>query len=130
MLFVSLRDLQWRRRRFLIGVFAAGLVFALAVVLTGISASFVNEVSRTINAFHADEWVVSTKATGPFTSTTLLPDIVLAAAAAQPGVERRRRCSSPRFTVKGAPSAIRRSSVVVPGSAAVPKVAAGRAIAT
>jgi putative ABC transport system permease protein len=54
-LFVSLRDLQWRRRRFLIGIVATGLVFALAVVLTGISQSFINEVTRTTKAFQADQ---------------------------------------------------------------------------
>ena len=70
MLFVSLRDLEWRRRRFLIGVFATGLVFALAIVITGINESFVNEVARTVKVFKADEWIVSQKATGPFTSTS------------------------------------------------------------
>jgi putative ABC transport system permease protein len=72
-LFVSLRDLQWRRRRFLIGVLATGLVFALALVITGISASFHNEVGRAVDAFGADEWVVSAKATGPFTTPVLFP---------------------------------------------------------
>ena len=38
---------------------AAGLVFALALVITGISQSFHNEVWRTINAIDADEWIVS-----------------------------------------------------------------------
>ena len=59
MLFVSLRDLQWRLRRFIIGVLATGLVFAIALLLSGIDASFQNEAKRAINAFGADEWVVS-----------------------------------------------------------------------
>jgi putative ABC transport system permease protein len=79
MLFVSIRDLQWRLRRFMIGVLATGLVFALALLISGISASFHNEVNRTVDAFKADSWVVSEKATGPFTTPVLFPQ----AAAAQ-----------------------------------------------
>jgi putative ABC transport system permease protein len=86
-LFVSFRDLQWRRRRFLIGVCATGLVFALAVVLTGISQSFINETSRTAKAFNADQWIVSDKALGPFTSTTMLPLHLLDAVRRDPGVQ-------------------------------------------
>jgi putative ABC transport system permease protein len=85
-LFVSLRDLQWRRRRFLIGIFATGLVFALAVVLSGITQSFINETSRTAKAFDADAWIVSEKALGPFTATTMVPLSLLDAVRSDPGV--------------------------------------------
>lgn len=128
MLFVSLRDLQWRRRRFLIGVFATGLVFAVAVVLSGISASFVNEVGRTVKAFGGDEWVVSSKATGPFTSTTLLPMSVGTELEHASGV----RAVSPvlvsRNNLRG--KELRDTGIIgiVPGSAAVPKITAGRTI--
>jgi putative ABC transport system permease protein len=127
-LFVSLRDLQWRRRRFLIGVVAAGLVFALAVILTGISASFVNEVSRTINAFHADQWVVSDKATGPFTSSTLLPDNVLAQLQHAPDVQSASPVLITRFTVKDSKERDTGIIGIVPGSPAAPKVASGRSL--
>jgi|KBSSwiStaDraftv2_1062776.scaffolds.fasta_scaffold308802_1 CRP-like cAMP-binding protein len=36
---VSLRDLRWRRRRFAIAIVATGLVFALALVITGIRSA-------------------------------------------------------------------------------------------
>ena len=72
-LFVSLRDLQWRRRRFLIGVLATGLVFALTVVMSGVNASFHNEINRTVNAFAADKWIVPADVSGPFTSTARVP---------------------------------------------------------
>jgi len=72
-LFVSLRDLQWRRRRFLIGVLAAGLVFALTLLMSGVSASFGNEIKHTVAAFHVDEWIVPAGVSGPFTSTRLFP---------------------------------------------------------
>src|SRR5437879_3797156 len=100
MLFVSLRDLQWRRRRFFIGVCAAGLVFALALVITGISQSFHNEVWRTINAIDADAWVVPQKASGPFTATTLLPSSYAADLARQPGVEKAAPVLLLRFSVQ------------------------------
>jgi len=99
-LFVSLRDLQWRRRRFLIGVLATGLVFALALVITGISGSFNNEVSRTVHEFHADAWVVSEKASGPFTSTTLLPASLEANVRAQAGVRDAAAVLITRFSVQ------------------------------
>jgi putative ABC transport system permease protein len=129
-LFVSLRDLQWRRRRFLIGVVATGLVFALAVVLTGISQSFINEVTRTTKAFQADQWIVSEKALGPFTATTMLPAQVADEVRKDPGV----RAASPvlitRFPVQG--NSLRDSGVigVVPHGLGVPKVVDGRTIET
>jgi putative ABC transport system permease protein len=73
-LFVSLRDLQWRLRRFLIGVAATGLVFAIALLISGIDAGFQNEARRAVESFHADEWVVSKQAEGPFTSSNLVQD--------------------------------------------------------
>ena len=126
MLFVSLRDLQWRRRRFLIGVLATGLVFALALLITGISASFHNEVSRAIDAFGADEWVVSQRAAGPFTTPVFFPQSLAAqVASSNPGVE-----SAPiviaRFTVR--PSRVRDLNVVgvPPGAIGWPRLSDGR----
>jgi len=85
-LFVSLRDLQWRRRRFLIGVLAAGLVFALTVIMSGVSASFHNEIRRAVGAFHVDQWVVPNSVSGPFTSTQVFPESEASKVSALPGV--------------------------------------------
>lgn len=68
MLLISLRDLEWRRRRFAIAVAAAGLVLALALLLAGVKASFDNEIERTIDSFGADRWLVAEGAVGPFTA--------------------------------------------------------------
>ena len=87
MLFVSLRDLQWRRRRFLIGVLATGLVFALTVVMSGVNASFHNEIGRIVDAFHVDRWIVPSDMSGPFTSTRVFPASEADQIAKQPGVE-------------------------------------------
>ena len=62
---ISVRDLTWRRRRFAIAIAATGLVFALALLLSGISASFDNEIDRTTASFGADRWFVPAGNFGP-----------------------------------------------------------------
>ena len=100
MLFVSLRDLQWRRRRFLIGVLATGLVFALTVVMSGVDASFHNEINRVVNSFSADKWVVPEDVSGPFTSTSVFAQDEVNKIRAQPGVEAAEPVAFFRATVK------------------------------
>src|SRR5689334_21310560 len=85
---IGFRDLQWRRRRFAIAVVSTALLFAVSLLLSGISASFHNEVARTINELDVDTWVVPAGTTGPFTSTNLFPVSVAARVAAVPGVVR------------------------------------------
>ena len=70
---IPLRDLQWRRRRFAIAVVATGVVFGLALLLSGVSTSFDNEIRRTVDSFHADSWLVSEGGFGPFTGPTPFP---------------------------------------------------------
>src|SRR6476469_8576844 len=74
---IALRDLQMRRRRFVVAVIAVGLVFGITLLLDGFTHSINNEVRRTVRAFHADTWLVSTGSSGPFT-----PDHLVAEAAA------------------------------------------------
>lgn len=70
---ITLRDLQYRRRQFGIAVVGAALVFALALVLTGVSKGFRTEVRDTVGAIGADWWVVPKGVTGPFTTQSALP---------------------------------------------------------
>jgi putative ABC transport system permease protein len=70
---ISVRDLEWRRRRFAIAVLATGLVLALALLLTGVRASFDNEIERTVSSFGADQWLVAEGAVGPFTAPIGFP---------------------------------------------------------
>ena len=70
---ITLRDLQWRRRRFAIAVVATAVVFALALLLSGVSSSFDNEIRRTVTSFHADSWLISDGSFGPFTGPTAFP---------------------------------------------------------
>ena len=68
---ISWRDLQFRRRRFAIAALATALVFSIAVLLTGVAASFDQEIDRTVGALGADAWVVPDGANGPFTNSNL-----------------------------------------------------------
>jgi putative ABC transport system permease protein len=83
---ISLRDLQWRRRRFAIGVVATGLVFALTLVLSGVKASFDNEIDRTVASFDADAWLLKAGSIGPFTAPRPMPASRVAAVRRLPGV--------------------------------------------
>ncbi len=85
MIRVSLRDLQWRRRRFVIVVFVAALAFGLALVMTGVTNQLSQEGTNTVALFDADQWVV---AEGVQRSVHHL-------AADRPGPQRRDRCRSP-----------------------------------
>jgi putative ABC transport system permease protein len=69
---VTLHDLRFRLRQFLIAVVGAGLVFAMALLLTGLAESFRAEVDTTIDEVGADTWMLPAGASGPFTSTGLL----------------------------------------------------------
>jgi len=86
MLAITLSDLRYRRRQFLIAVIGAGLVFALALLLSGIVAGFHNEVRRTLATFGADRWVVPTHASGPFTAVSAVPAATFQAVAHAKGV--------------------------------------------
>jgi putative ABC transport system permease protein len=73
MLTITLRDLQWRARRFSLGVAATGLVFATTLLLVGVHASFEQEATRTVSLFGADRWIVPAGVSGPFTADSPLP---------------------------------------------------------
>lgn len=85
---ISLRDLEWRRRRFAIAVLAAGVVLALALLLSGVKASFDNEIDRTVGSFGADQWLVATGAVGPFTAPIGFPAARVDEVRSAPGVRR------------------------------------------
>jgi putative ABC transport system permease protein len=70
---ITLQDLRFRFRQFLIAVLGAGLVFSMALLLTGLANSFRAEVRTTIDAIGADHWVVSAGSSGPFTAFGAIP---------------------------------------------------------
>ena len=70
---ITLRDLQFRRRQFAIAIVGAGLAFALALVMTGMSAGFRHEAREVIGGMGAEAWIVPRGVTGPFTSESSMP---------------------------------------------------------
>ena len=64
----ALRDLQWRRLRFAIAVIGTALVFAVSLLLSGVSASFGREADRMLHDVAGDVWLVRDGVPGPFTS--------------------------------------------------------------
>jgi len=128
LLFVSLRDLQWRRRRFLIGVLAAGLVFALTLLMSGVSASFGNEIKHTVAAFDVDSWIVPAGVSGPFTSSRVFPASEADKIAALPGVQGAEPVLLMRTSVTT--TSVRDLNVIgiVPGGMVNPKLAGGRSL--
>lgn len=68
----TLRDLQWRRRRFIIAVVGSSLVFAVTLLIGGISNSFRAEARRSVEALGIDAWVVNEGVIGPFTGVSLV----------------------------------------------------------
>jgi putative ABC transport system permease protein len=72
MIKIALRDLQWRSRRIAIAIVGSALVLALALVMSGLSAGFDNESSRTVGLARATMWVIDSGGTGPFLQPTPL----------------------------------------------------------
>jgi putative ABC transport system permease protein len=124
-LFASLRDLQWRLRRFLIGVVAAGLVFALALLISGVSGSFHNEVPRVVHAFGVDAWIVPTGVSGPFTNVNVFPESDVEKVAASPGVKHAEPIATFRTVVRTPGMHDLNLIGLQPGGIAHPKVSQG-----
>jgi putative ABC transport system permease protein len=72
MLMAALRDLQWRWKRFVIAMIGVALVFAMGLIMTGLTASFSLETSRTLQSIGAERWAVAADASGPFSSSSLI----------------------------------------------------------
>lgn len=61
MIRISLRDMQWRRRRYIIVVLVAALAFGLALTMTGLTNQLNREGVNTVALFKADQWVWPTE---------------------------------------------------------------------
>lgn len=85
---VTLADLRMRSRQFAIAVVGATLVFAMALLMAGLSGSFRAEAARTVNGAGADAFVVRAGGGGPFTSPADLDGRLLAQVRREPGVRR------------------------------------------
>jgi putative ABC transport system permease protein len=85
---LTLRDLRYRWRQFAIAVVGAALVFALTLLLTGMTAGFDAEVDNAVGSAGAQRWVVPRGIQGPFTADAPVPAGLVAAVASAPGVRR------------------------------------------
>ena len=70
---ITLFDLRYRVRQFLIAVIGAALLFAIGMLNSGLANSFHNEVNRLTNDVGADRWIVPAGSTGPLTSLSTTP---------------------------------------------------------
>ncbi len=57
--------MRLRRRQFVIATVGAALVFAMGLVLSGMSNSFRVEIRTTVNDVGADRWVVAAATPAP-----------------------------------------------------------------
>ncbi len=83
---ITLSDLLYRRRQFLIATLGASLVFAMTLLLAGLVAGFRVEIDQTVSGFHADAWVVKVGSAGRIASLAPMPETVAARVARTPGV--------------------------------------------
>ena len=86
MLRAALRDLQWRRRRVVITVVGTALVFAMSLLMSGLSSAFSLEVDRTLADQRAEGWVTPAGLAGPFSAGFAVTPAIVAAVADAPGV--------------------------------------------
>lgn len=69
----GVRDLQWRRRRFVIAVLGTALVMSLTLLLTGFQAVFSVEIKHTLDLVKADGYLVQAGRPGPFLGGSPIP---------------------------------------------------------
>jgi putative ABC transport system permease protein len=86
MLMAALRDMQWRRRRFVIAVLSTAIIFAMTLVLTGLANGFRVEAEKTVDALGVDVFLVKAGASGPFVGATPFAPVELGRIATMPGV--------------------------------------------
>lgn len=87
MLMAALRDMQWRRRRFVIAAVSTAIIFAMTLVLTGLANGFRWEAQRTVNSLAVDRYLVKSGASGPFVGATPFAPTELPRIARAPGVD-------------------------------------------
>ena len=85
---ITLQDLRFRARQFLIAVVGAGLVFAMGVLLSGMVAGFTTEIDQVVQAMGARAFVLQSGASGRVTALPAIPASAVAAVAAEPGAGR------------------------------------------
>lgn len=132
MLAITIADLRFRLRQFLIAVVGAGVVFAMALLLTGMVNGFHNEIDRTVASADAEAWVLQDGTSGPFTSVTGMPESTVAKVRRSPGIESATGLVISLQTADRGQSGLRRVMMigVPPGGAAQVEPDEGRQVRT
>ena len=125
---IAWRDLQFRRRRFVISVVAVAFVLAITLLLSGLSNFFSAEIHRTVDQLDADAWIVSNKATGPFLGSSPVPQSTVAEMLAHPGVTAASGVVLRNFTADDPADASLNLIGVEPGGIGAPEPASGRGL--
>jgi putative ABC transport system permease protein len=133
---VSARDLQWRFVRFLLAALATGLVFGVALMMSGVSNSFSVEITNTLTALGNPTWIVPVGSPGPFTDATPFPASAVDAIRRVPGITSAEPMLVGRALTTGAviaghaPGAESDVNVlgIVPGGVGAPAVVAGHPV--
>ena len=87
MLITALRDMQWRQRRFIVAAIGTGTVFALTLILTGLTHAFRVEAQRVVDSLGIDTYLIKAGAVGPFMGSSRFPEAETRAIARLPGIE-------------------------------------------
>ncbi len=129
MLAITLHDLRFRARQFLIAVVGAGLIFAMTLLLSGLAAGFGVEIDQTVTGMGTQGWVVAQGSSGRISSLAPMPATAELAVRSSPGVRR----ADPVIVVPQAASVDHglRSIVLVgykPGGLGLPPLASGRPV--
>jgi putative ABC transport system permease protein len=85
---ITLRNMQFRARQFLLAIVGTALVFAMALLVTGLKEAFTTEADRSLDAIGGDAWVVPAGTSGPNTSFAFLDSSSAEEIRALPGVRR------------------------------------------
>ena len=86
MLIAALRDMQWRKRRFVIAILSTSLIFGMTLVLTGLANGFRVEAEKTVDSLGVDVFLVKAGASGPFVGATPFAPVDLERITSAPGV--------------------------------------------
>jgi putative ABC transport system permease protein len=133
---VSARDMKWRFLRFLLAAVATGLVFGVALMMSGVSNGFSVEITNTLNALGTPTWIVPVGSPGPFTDPTAFPASDVNAIRRVPGITAADPMLVGRALTAGAVNsggaAGTESDVnvlgIVPGGVGAPEVVAGHRV--
>jgi len=124
---VGVRDLQFRRRRFLIAVLATSVVFAMTLIMAGMSHGLDVEIDNIVASFKADAWVVDQGASGPFTATKFVQDDDVEAVRNAAGVRDAAAMITARATI--GTTSVKDVNLIgfEPGGVGAPQITEGRA---